>query len=129
MPQTLAADLSQITLYHNPNCSKSRGALELLQTEAGSRGLSLEVIEYLSTPPAPEELRQILELLPVEPGDLVRNDKNFKALGLNPHNYQNAAAVIALLQAHPELMQRPVALHNGRAAIGRPPEDLLELFS
>ncbi len=68
-------------------------------------------------------------MLPNPPAQLVRNDKNFKALELNMDNYQNAEQVTELLLAYPQLMQRPVAVFAGKAAIGRPPEDLQGLYS
>lgn len=128
MDSSAAASL-KVTLYHNPNCSKSRGALELLRALVASKDMQLDVIEYLDNPPSKVELATLLTQLPNAPAELVRNDKYFKALALNSADYQTTEQVIALLQAHPELMQRPVALHNGKAAIGRPPEDLAELFS
>jgi len=118
-----------VTLYHNPGCSKSRGALELLTEMTTKPGVGLAVCEYLNEPPTASELDKILELLPNSPADLVRNDKNFKALGLSPEDFQTPQQVQALLLQHPELMQRPIAIYQGKAAIGRPPEDLLALFS
>ena len=117
-----------VTLYHNPNCSKSRGALELLTKFTQDHNLTLELVEYLQTPPTREALSELLRQLPSPPEQMVRNDKNFKALELNAEDYLNAESVTALLLAHPELMQRPIAVYNDKAAIGRPPEDLLELF-
>ena len=70
----------------------------------------------------------LLEALPNAPAELVRKDKNFAALGLNESDYTSAASVIEILQEHPQLMQRPIVYHNNRAAIGRPPENVLELF-
>lgn len=120
---------TQTTLYHNPNCSKSRGALELLQQLASERQLELQVVEYLTTPLSRNELTHLLAMLPVNPAALVRLDKNFKALELDESDYQSAEQVIDLLLKHPELMQRPVAVYRDKAALGRPPEDLLALYS
>jgi len=124
-----ATSATVTTLYHNPNCSKSRGALELLTGLATEQKFELEVIEYLNSPLDRATLQALLTLLPNAPGEMVRNDKNFKALGLDAANYQSIDEVIELLLQHPQLMQRPVAVFRNKAAIGRPPEDLLELYS
>jgi arsenate reductase len=110
--------LSQITLYHNPNCSKSRGAKEILE----ARGADFELIEYLETPLEASEIERLLGLLGGEPADLVRKDSHFKELGLKADDYQSAEAVAALLTEHPRLMQRPVAVRGDRALIARPSE-------
>lgn len=117
-----------VTLYHNPNCSKSRSALELLGKVTQDNKLQLSTVEYLKTPPDRATLTALLQQLPDAPANLVRNDKNFKALELDANDYTSSESVIDLLLSHPELMQRPVALFNNKAAIGRPPEILLELF-
>ena len=123
------ANPTSTTLYHNPNCSKSRGALELLQRLSKDQHLQLQVVEYIQSPPTRTELQQLLRMLQDAPAELVRNDKNFKALDLTADDYQSADQVVDLLLAHPELMQRPIAVFRGKAAIGRPPEDLQELYA
>jgi len=117
-----------ITLYHNPNCSKSRGALELLGKVTQDKNLELQLVEYLQAPLNRATLTALLAQLPNPPAELVRNDKNFKALGLDKKNYSSSDSVIDLLLEHPELMQRPLAVYKNKAAIGRPPEALLELI-
>jgi len=124
-----ATSATVTTLYHNPNCSKSRGALELLTRLAAEQNFELAVVQYLNSPLDGETLQALLKLLPNAPTEMVRQDKNFKALGLDAANYQTADQVIELLLEHPQLMQRPVAVFRNKAAIGRPPEDLLELYS
>ncbi|MDE0886586.1 MAG: arsenate reductase (glutaredoxin) [Myxococcota bacterium] len=116
--------MKKIVLYHNPNCSKSRGTLELLE----QRGLTPEIVEYLETPLGRDELAVLVDQLDTEPAVLVRKDKHFKELGLNPSHYTTAEAVIEILVSHPRLMERPVAVHEGRAVIGRPPENVLGLL-
>ena len=113
-----------IVLYHNPRCSKSRRALELL----GGTDASLEVIEYLARPLCPADLELLISKLETPPEALVRRDSRFKELGLDPANYVRPAAVRDLLVTHPSLMQRPVAVSSERAVIGRPPERVLELL-
>lgn len=116
--------MADITLYHNPGCSKSRGALEILR----QRGLEPELIAYLDTPPKREELERLLALLADPPGELVRKDRRFRELGLDPDDYASAQAVVDLLLEHPELMQRPVMVRGARAVIARPPEKVAELL-
>jgi arsenate reductase len=116
--------MARIGLYHNPNCSKSRGALEALR----ERGAEFDVVEYLKEPLDRETLARIAELLPDPPEDLIRKDRNFERLGLDPNDYNTLEAVIELLLEHPELMQRPIAVAGDRALICRPSEKVLELL-
>lgn len=110
--------MSQITLYHNPNCSKSRGAREILE----ARGADFQVVEYLKNPLSAGEIKSLLGLIAEAPDALVRKDAHFKELGLNAADYQSAESVAALLAEHPKLMQRPVAVRGDRAVIARPSE-------
>ncbi|MGO9060035.1 MAG: ArsC/Spx/MgsR family protein [Candidatus Binataceae bacterium] len=116
--------MERVTIYHNPNCKHSRGALELLD----SRQVEHETIEYLKTPPDRQTLEKILGMLSDPPSELVRDDKRFKELGLKLEDYQTKAAVIDLLLKYPELMQRPIIIKHGHAVIARPPEKLLPLL-
>ncbi len=116
--------MDRITLYHNPACSHSRGALALLS----ERGVPFETIEYLKTPPSFEDLERIISMLESPVGDLVRKDKRFEELKLNPADYTNKEAVISLLLEHPELMQRPIVIRGNRAIIARPANLLEKLF-
>ena len=85
--------MGQITLYHNPNCSKSRGAKEILE----ARGADFEIVEYLKTPLDAESIADLLAAIGGDPAELVRNDSHFKELGLDAADYQSAEAVAALL--------------------------------
>lgn len=116
--------MSDVTIYHNPVCSKSRGALDILK----ERGVDHDVVEYLQAPPTRATLARILDLLAGPPADLVRKDKRFRELGLDAADYTTRDQVVALLLAHPELMERPVVIHGGRAVIARPSERVLELL-
>jgi arsenate reductase len=116
--------MAEVTIYHNPVCSKSRGALDILR----ERDVDAEVIEYLKTPPDRATLARILELLAGPPGDLVRKDKRFRELGLDEKAYVTREQVVTLLLAHPELMERPVVIRGGRAVIARPSERVAELL-
>jgi arsenate reductase len=117
--------MERVTIYHNPACGKSRGALEILNR----RKIPSDVIEYLKAPPDRSSLERILELLPGEPAELVRKDKRFKELGLDATRYTSRPQVIALLLEHPELMERPVVIRGRRAVIARPPERVLEVLA
>jgi len=116
--------MADITLYHNPNCSKSRGAKEILE----SRGINFEVVEYLTSPLSSEQITALLALLADEPAELVRKDSHFKELGLDAGRYTSTEAVAELLASHPKLMQRPVAVRGSRAVIARPSERIEELL-
>jgi arsenate reductase len=120
----MAATAKQVTVYHNPGCGKSRGALEILS----ERGVEHQVIEYLKSPVDRATLEHFLDLLPGSPAELVRKDRRFKELGLNEADYQTRDDVLKVLLEHPELMERPVVIHGDRAIIARPSERVLELF-
>ena len=113
-----------VVVYHNPVCSKSRGALEIL----GDRGVDVEVIEYLKATPSRADLERILDAISDEPAALVRKDKRFKELELDAADYTTREQVVAVLLEHPELMERPVVFRGERALICRPSERVLELF-
>ncbi|MEW6268588.1 MAG: arsenate reductase (glutaredoxin) [Thermodesulfobacteriota bacterium] len=115
--------MAKVTVYHNPVCGKSRGALEILS----QRGIDCEVIEYLKTPVDRATLERFLDMLPGAPAELVRKDKRFKELGLNEADYVTREQVVDVLLRHPELMERPVVVRDGRAIIARPSERVLEL--
>lgn len=112
-------------LFHNPRCSKSRSAKQLLD----DRGVDYEVVEYLKAPPARDELERIVSLVEDPPAKLVRSgDPAFKELGLSKADYVEADAVVDLLVEHPELMERPILLTDDAAAIGRPTENIEQLI-
>jgi arsenate reductase len=113
-----------MVVYHNPSCSKSRGALEILH----DRGVDVEVVEYLHEPPDRAALARILDAITDPPAALVRKDKRFKELGLDASDYTTKKAVIDLLLEHPELMERPVVFRGTRAVIARPSERVAELL-
>ncbi len=111
-------------IYHNPRCSKSRTTLELLH----ERKVDTDIIEYLKNPPGKRELEQLLELLKLEPRQLMRTGENeYTALGLGDESLSRDALIEAMI-AHPQLIERPIVVHNGKAAIGRPPEKVLDIL-
>jgi arsenate reductase len=113
-----------IKIYHNPRCSKSRQTLQLLK----DNNIEPEIVKYLETPPTREELEQILVLLGLEPRELMRRrEKEYKALGLDDPNLTRDQLIDAMIE-HPRLIERPIVLKDGKAALGRPPENVLEIL-
>lgn len=110
-----------LTLYHNPRCSKSREALKLLQ----DRGVNPTVVEYLKTPPSAAELTSILGLLGLRPRDILRA-KEAREAGVDADLPDDA--LIAAMVANPAVIERPIAVADGKAAVGRPPEKVLEVL-
>ncbi|MCD2452438.1 arsenate reductase (glutaredoxin) [Methylicorpusculum oleiharenae] len=113
-----------VKIYHNPRCSKSRQTLQLLQ----DKGLDIEIIEYLKTPPSTSELDDILEKLNMEPRELMRkSEAEYKEYGLDNSNLDRQALIDGMV-ANPKLIERPIVLANDKAAIGRPPENVLTIL-
>lgn len=113
-----------LKIYHNPRCSKSRQTLALLE----EKGLQPEIIEYLNTPPSEDELAEILNMLSLNPRDLMRkSDAEYKELDLADENLDDDALRQAMVR-HPRLIERPIVVTNGKAAIGRPPESVLDIL-
>ena len=111
-------------LFHNSRCSKSRGALALLR----ERGIEPELVHYLETPPDAAQLRELLAMLDLPAGALLRTgEPEYADLGLGDPSVTDDQR-IAAMAAHPRLIERPVFVHGGRAVIGRPPERVLELL-
>lgn len=113
-----------VTIYHNPKCSKSREALALLR----ARGVEPVVVEYLRTPPSVAGLDDILRKLGKEPRELMRTrEAPYRENGLdNPSLSRDQ--LIAAMVAHPILIERPIVLHEDKAALGRPPEAVLAIL-
>ncbi len=115
-----------ITIYHNPNCSKSRHALELVKHFASLQCLPVEVVEYLKTPPTEQQLATLLRQLGCVVHDMVRsNEDEYNALGLMQ---ADDAHLLRAVAENPKLLQRPIVVYQGRAVIGRPPERLENLL-
>ena len=114
-----------ITIYHNPKCSKSRETLRLLQEQ----GINLVTIEYLKNPLTVEKLKEILSLLGVSPRDLMRKKEDkFKELDL-ANSKLTDEDLIHFMVKHPILIERPIVIANGKAALGRPPEHVLNILN
>jgi arsenate reductase len=117
------SDYLRMKIYHNPRCGKSRQALALLK----ENGKSPEIIRYLDTPPSKSELKEILRKLDISAEGLVRkNEKlfkdNFKGKEFSENEWLN------LLIDNPKLIERPIVINGNKAAIGRPPELVLEIL-
>lgn len=117
--------MTDLILYHNPRCSKSRSALELLE----ARGLTATVVRYLDTPPSATELRELLDKLGIGARQLLRTgEEEYKTLGLADPSLSDEQ-LIAAMASHPKLIERPILVAGKRAVIGRPTEKLLELLA
>ena len=113
-----------VSIYHNPRCSKSRQTLALIEAQ----NIKPSVIEYLKTPPDKNELKRILELLQLSARDLLRKkEAEYTELGLdNPDLGEDK--IIDIMIKHPKLIERPIVVTDKGAAIGRPPENVLEIL-
>lgn len=115
--------MSQVRIYHNPRCSKSRETLALLREHQ----VEPEVVEYLKAPPSAEEIEQLIEKLGVAPHALLRSkEAPYAELGLSKQSTSDEVA--RAIASHPVLLERPVVVVGKRAAIGRPPENVLALL-
>ncbi len=116
--------MSNFKIYHNPRCSKSRQTLALLE----EKGIQPEIVEYLSNPPSVEELLNVIHLLNISPQDLMRKkEAEYKSSGLDNKDLSTNEQ-LKLMVANPKVIERPIVLGNGKAAIGRPPESVLEII-
>ena len=112
------------TIYHNPRCSKSRAAMELL-TE---KGIEPQVIKYLDTPPDRETLLDLLEMLGLEPRELMRKgEQEYKDNNLGDDSLTRDELIDAMLK-YPRLIERPIVIKDGKAAIGRPIENIIDIL-
>ncbi len=113
-----------VTIYHNPRCSKSRATLKLLE----ERGIVPEIVEYLKTPPDAATLDGLLTELGLEPRDLMRRkEAPYRENGLDDKGLTRDALIAAMV-ANPILIERPIVVAGGKAALGRPPEAVLDIL-
>ncbi|KEY60297.1 arsenate reductase (glutaredoxin) [Serratia sp. DD3] len=117
--------MKNITLYHNPRCSKSRETLTLLQQQ----GVEPEVILYLETPPSVAELKTLLQQLGFSSArELMRKKEDtYQELKLSDETLSEEQLLAAMV-ANPKLIERPIVVKGNQARIGRPPEQVLEII-
>jgi len=112
-----------VTIYHNPRCSKSRATMALLE----ERHAKANVIEYLKNPPSEDELARLLTMLGKEPEELMRKGESEYGQYIKGQNLTREEKIMRMVE-HPVLIERPIVVSNGKAAIGRPPESVLEIL-
>jgi len=115
--------MTKATIYHNPKCSKSRATLELL----ADRGADTVVIEYLKTPPTAAELAALVAKLGIEPEQLVRKGEDVYKQHYAGKKLSGEQWIAAMVQ-YPILIERPIVVIGNRAVLGRPPENIEQLF-
>jgi len=128
MPTCSTQNAVMITIYHNPRCSKSRSACELIADTYNVANEPVEIVEYLKQPLSVVQLKALNATLDCPVREMVRDTEAvYKELGLDDVNLSDDQLYEAI-EKHPILMQRPIVVLNGRAAIGRPPENVKALF-
>jgi len=115
--------MQNVKIWHNPRCSKSRNAAALLE----EKGIDAEVVRYLDTPPSREEIVEVLKMLGISARELMRTKEAiYKELDLK--NETDEEKLIDAMAANPKLIERPIVIKDGKAAIGRPIEKIVELL-
>lgn len=115
--------MANVTIWHNPRCSKSRNAVTLLE----EKGIEADVVKYLDTPPTKEELVAVLKMLGISARELMRTKEDlYKELNLKEETEEDK--LIDAMVEHPKLIERPVVIKDGKAAIGRPIENIIDLL-
>lgn len=113
-----------VTIYHNPRCSKSRQTLALIR----DKGIEPEIVEYLNTPPSASKMKQLLTMLDMEPAQIMRKGEDiYKELGLKDADLSKAELIKTLVD-NPKLIERPIVVNGNKAALGRPPENVLKIL-
>ena len=117
--------MNNFTIYHNPRCSKSRQTLELLK----ENNIEPEIILYLENPPSEEKLTELIDLLGINPRDLLRKgEEEYKAHNLKDESIKGED-IIKIMTENPKLIERPIVISKNKAIIGRPPENVLKLIN
>ena len=115
--------MQNITIWHNPRCSKSRAGLAYLQ----DKGIEPNVVKYLDNPPSPDELKDILSKLGMSAGELIRTKEAiYKELGLK--GVDDEEALIEAMCQNPKLIERPIVINTNRAVVARPAEKIEEIL-
>ena len=114
--------MSDFVIFHNPKCSKSRQTLQLLR----DKGVEPEIREYLVTPPSESELSSVAKKLGLRPKDFIRKkEESFRQLDID---IEDDGALLSAIVAHPKILERPIVVRGDRAVLGRPPENIEDLF-
>ncbi|TNF45267.1 MAG: arsenate reductase (glutaredoxin) [Epsilonproteobacteria bacterium] len=115
--------MANVTIWHNPRCGKSRDGVKLLE----EKGIDAEVVKYLDTPPSKEELVNLLNMLGISARELMRTKEAiYKELNLKEETDEDK--LIEAMVANPKLIERPVVIKDGKAVIGRPIENIIDLL-
>ena len=115
--------MNNVQVWHNPRCSKSRNTIALLE----EKGVDAEVIKYLDTPPSKEEIVDVLKMLGMTARELMRTKEDiYKELGLK--DVTDEDVLIDAMVENPKLIERPIVIKDGKAAIGRPIENIITLI-
>lgn len=115
--------MANVTIWHNPRCGKSRDAANLLE----EKGIDAEVVKYLETPPSKEELKAVLKMLGISARELMRTKEDiYKELNLKEETDEEK--LIDAMVENPKLIERPVVIKDGKAAIGRPLQNIVDIL-
>lgn len=116
--------MSDTTIFHNPRCSKSRATLSLLE----EKGVNLNVVKYLETPPDKKTLTHVLKQLNISPRQLMRtHESEYTENSLSDDSLSDDELIDAMIK-FPKIIERPIVISNGKVAIGRPPESVLDIL-
>lgn len=116
--------MSTVTIWHNPRCSKSRNAVALLE----EKGIDAEVVKYLDTPPTKEELSALLKMLGISARELMRTKEDiYKELNLKEETDEEK--LVEAMVENPKLIERPIVIKDGKAVIGRPIENIVDILN
>jgi len=116
--------MTDIIFYHNARCSKSRETLALIDNDQHN----IEIIKYLETPPSIETIKELISQLGFDSARQLMRTKETLYNELDLASEENESALITALHANPKLIERPIVVANGKAAIGRPPESVLSIL-
>lgn len=111
-------------IYHNNRCSKSRNTLKIIE----EKGVEVDIINYLNTPPTKAELTDILNMLDIPAEKLIRKGEAIFKENYKGKTFSNDQWIDIMIE-NPKLIERPIVVHNGKAVIGRPPENVNLLFN
>ena len=115
--------MANVTIWHNPRCGKSRDAAKLLE----EKGIDADIVKYLETPPSKKELKAVLKMLGISARELMRTKEDiYKELNLKEENDEEK--LIDAMVENPKLIERPVVIKDGKAAIGRPLENIIDIL-